>query len=175
MTVDKLIQTDALFKLGYGVYIVSAADEGTLNGQIATVVFQVTSDPVRVATCINKANLTHEIITRSGRFGVSVLEQDTPIKFIGRFGFKSGRDLNKFEGVKHEVTANGVPLVLENTVSVLSFKVMNHMDTDSHTMFVGVLETAKVLNDKTPMTYDYYHRVKNMKSPKTAPTFVQEI
>ncbi len=161
----------ALFKLGYGVYLVSASLGEKLNGQIATVVFQITSEPACIATCINKLNLTHEYIQKSGKFGVSVLEQDAPITFIGKFGFKSGRDINKFEDTKFEISPDGTPLVTENTVAVLEAKVINQMDIGTHTMFVGELIDCKTISEAIPMTYAYYHEVKKMKSPKTAPTY----
>ncbi len=82
----------ALFKLGYGVYIVTSKKDNRINGQIANTVFQVTSDPPTIAVSINKNNLTHELIKASKVFAASVLCEETPLTFIGRFGFKSGRD-----------------------------------------------------------------------------------
>ncbi|MDD4527087.1 MAG: flavin reductase family protein [Candidatus Margulisbacteria bacterium] len=161
----------ALFKLGYGVYIVSSFLDKKYNGQIATVVFQVTSQPARIATCINKENLTHGYIEKSGFFGVSVLEQDTPIPFIGKFGFKSGRDKNKFEDTKYEIGETGTPLVTENSVAIMEAKVINQMDIGTHTMFIGEIQGCKNLSNDIPLTYDYYHNVKKMKSPKAAPTY----
>ena len=161
----------ALFKLGYGVYLVSSSFEEKLNGQIATVVSQITSEPACIVTCINKLNLTHEYILKSGKFGVSVLDQDTPIDFIGRFGFKSGRDINKFENTKFEISDSGTPIVTENTVATMEAKVINQLDVGTHTMFVGEIIDCKTISEAIPMTYAYYHEVKKMKSPKTAPTY----
>lgn len=161
----------ALYKLDYGVYLVSSSLGEKLNGQIATVVFQVTSEPARIATCINKINLTHEYIQKSGKFGVSVLEQDTPITFIGKFGFKSGRDINKFEDTKFEISPNNIPLVTENTIATMEAKVIQQMDIGTHTMFIGELLDCKNISEAIPMTYAYYHEIKKMKSPKTAPTY----
>ena len=87
------IDMKALFSLTYGMYIVSTDLEGKLNGQIANTVMQITSEPICVATCLNKANLTTEMIAKSGRFSVAVLELEVPMTFIGQFGFKSGRDM----------------------------------------------------------------------------------
>ena len=89
------IDMKALFSLTYGMYIVSTDLEGRLNGQIANTVMQITSEPVCVATCLNKANLTTDMVAKSGRFSVAILEQDVPMTFIGQFGFKSGRDIDK--------------------------------------------------------------------------------
>jgi len=85
----------ALYKLGYGVYVVTSKKDDHINGQIANTVFQVTLEPVTVTTSINKNNLTHDFIKESRVFSASVLHQDTPLPFIGRFGFKSGRDMDK--------------------------------------------------------------------------------
>ena len=89
----------ALHKLGYGLYIVSSKKGDSLNGQIANTVFQVTSEPPTIAVSINKNNLTHKFIRESKVLAVSILSRDTPLFFIGHFGFKSGRDIDKYEGV----------------------------------------------------------------------------
>src|SRR4030065_680065 len=113
----------ALYKLGYGVYIVTSKKDSRLNGQIANTLFQVTSEPPTVAVSINKNNLTHEFIKESKVFAASVLCQDTPLNFIGRFGFKSGRDTDKFEGVNYKIGETGAPIVLDNAVSYLEARV----------------------------------------------------
>ena len=89
---EQTLDMKALFSLTYGMYIVNTAEGGRLNGQIANTVMQITSEPLCVATCLNKANLTTELIQKSGIFSVAVLEEDVPMTFIGQFGFKSGRD-----------------------------------------------------------------------------------
>ena len=166
------IQKEVLFKIGYGVYIVSASADGKDNGQIANVVFQVTAEPAKIAICINKDNLTYEIIKKSGFFGVSIIEEETPMTFIGTFGFKSGRDIDKYEKIDFKRTENGVPLVKDFSVGIMEMKVVGELDSGSHTLFVGELISSEVLKDSPPMTYAYYHEVKKGKSPKTAPTFV---
>lgn len=167
MSIDK----SALFKIGYGVYLISSSQKEKHNGQIATVVFQVTSEPVNIATCINKQNLTHEFINNSKKFGVSVLEQNTPISFIGKFGFKSGRDIDKFSDTTYALSKSGIALATENSVAIMEAKVINSLDLGTHTMFIGKLIECQTLNENIPMTYAYYHEVKKMKAPKTAPTF----
>ncbi len=91
----------ALYKLGYGLYVVSSKKGDRLNGQIANTVFQIASEPPTIAVSINKNNLTHEFIKESRMLAVSVLSQDTPLSFIGHFGFKSGRDIDKLEGINY--------------------------------------------------------------------------
>ncbi|MDI3524635.1 flavin reductase family protein, partial [Kosmotoga sp.] len=87
---------EALFKVTYGMYVITSKTNEKKNGQIANVVFQVVAEPPTIAICINKQNLTHDFIQESRVFGVSVLSQDTPLKLIGHFGFRSGRELDKF-------------------------------------------------------------------------------
>ena len=164
----------ALQKCSYGIYIVCSTKDGKLNGQIVNTVFQVTSEPPRVSVSINKSNYTHEFITASGVFTVSIMERDTPMTLIGQFGFKSGRDIDKFKGVNHIVGVTGAPVVTDNALSYIECKVVGSLDVGTHTLFVGEMVEAKVLRDGEPMTYEYYHKVKGGKSPKTAPSFVAE-
>jgi flavin reductase (DIM6/NTAB) family NADH-FMN oxidoreductase RutF/rubredoxin len=161
----------ALQKCSYGVYLVSARKGDKLNGQIANTVMQVTSDPPALLVCINKANLTHELIAESKAFGISVLCEDTPMPFIGQFGFKSGRDIDKFEGVNCKIGVTNTPLVLDHASSYVECELMGSMDAGTHTIFVGRVVDAEVLSESIPMTYAYYHQVKGGKSPKTAPTY----
>ncbi|HOX22748.1 MAG TPA: flavin reductase family protein, partial [Elusimicrobiales bacterium] len=100
----------ALFDVSYGLYIVSSHDGDKLNGQLTNTVFQVTAEPPRMAAAINKNNLTHDYISKSGCFTISTLAQDAPMPFIGLFGFKSGRAVNKFEKVRHELCPCGSPI-----------------------------------------------------------------
>jgi ferric-chelate reductase [NAD(P)H] len=109
----------ALQQCSYGVYIISAQEGGKLNGQIANTVCQVTSEPATVSVCINKQNLTHELISGSRAFSVSILAEETPMQFIGRFGFNSGRDSEKFEGINYRLGPSRSPIVLDHTTSYM--------------------------------------------------------
>ena len=165
----------ALRKISYGVYIVSSRkNDGSINGQIANTVFQVTSEPAQIAVCINTDNYTHEFISESGVFSVSILSKDAPMKFIGQFGFKSGRDTKKLDGVKYFTGASGVPVVTENSVACLEAEVVSKLNAGTHTLFIGRISDCKILADLEPMTYEYYHLTKGGKSPKTAPTYIKE-
>ncbi len=165
----------ALHKISYGLYVVSSLSKnGEYNGQIANTVFQITSEPVRIAVSLNKENLTHKYVSESGVFSVSVLAQDTPLKFIGKFGFKSGREIDKFEGTEFKKGTLGTPIVLDHTIAYLEAKVTDRLDVGTHTIFVGEVVDADVLLEKPPMTYDYYHKVKRGTAPKTAPTYIEE-
>jgi len=162
----------AFYKLSYGLYIIASAKDGKFNGQIANTVFQISSQPATIAISINKQNLTHDFIESSGMFSITVLKKETSMQFIGKFGFKSGRDINKFEGVDYK-TADGVPVILENGVAYLIAKVVNKVDVSTHTVFIGEVVDAEILSSSEPMTYAYYHEVKKGKSPKTAPTYIE--
>jgi ferric-chelate reductase [NAD(P)H] len=158
--------------MSYGVYIVSSRLGDKLNGQVANAVMQVTGEPATVAVCLNKANYTEKCVSETGLFSISVLDDEAPMTFIGNFGFKSGRDIDKFANADYEIGTLGIPIVKEWCLSVLEAKVIEKVDVRTHTLFVGELASSRVLKEGTPLTYANYHLVKKGKSPKTAPTFV---
>jgi len=168
------MQKEALHKIGYGVYIVSSRSGDKFNGQIANAIFQITAEPPTIAISINKQNLTHEFISNSKVFSVSILVKDTPLKFIGDFGFKSGRQGNKFEGVTFKTGKVGAPIVLDNTLAYLEAELIDQLEVGTHTVFVGKVVDAEILKPGEPMTYAYYHDVKKGTSPKSAPTYLKE-
>jgi len=162
----------ALYKLGYGLYVVCSKKEDKFNGQIANTVFQVCSEPAIIAVAVNINNLTNEYIKQSNAFTASILAQDTPLSFIGHFGFKSGRDINKFEGINYITGETGAPIVTDNTLAYLEAKVVNSMEIGTHTIFVGEVVGADVIKEGEPMTYAYYHQVKRGTTPKSAPSYI---
>ncbi len=164
----------ALRSLIYGMYVVSSKDGEKLNAQIANTVFQITSEPPVVAVSINKENLTHTYIEKSGVFGVSILSEEATFKLIGHFGFKSGKDIDKFSQIKYKTGKTGVPLLKDFTVSTLEAKVIGKFEFSTHTLFFGEIVDGKVLSSKPPMTYSYYHTVIKGKSPKKAPTYIED-
>ena len=165
------INRKAFRNLSYGLYIVTSQHEGRLNGQIVNTVIQVTSDPPRMAVIINKNNLTHEFISSSNVFGVTVLEQTAPVKFFGLFGFRSGRDIDKLSKVEFKKGITGSPLVTEHALSVLEVKVFDQIDLGTHTVFIGDVVNTEVLKSGRPLTYQYYHEELKGKSPPSAPTY----
>jgi len=167
------MDVQALYKLSYGVYIVTSKKGDRLNGQIANTVFQVASEPPTVAVSINKNNLTHDFIKESRVFAASILCQDTPLTFIGRFGFKSGRDSDKFEGIDYKIGETGAPLVLDNATAYLEVRVKQELDAGTHTIFLGEVVNAGVVSDKVCMTYEHYHQIKGGKTPKAAATYIE--
>jgi len=168
------MNTKVLHTISYGLYLITSCKGDSINGQAANAVMQITSEPLTLAISINKQNLTHEYIQESKVFGVSILSQDTPLNFIGTFGFKSGRDINKFENVDYKSGTTQVPLVLENTLGYIEAKVTNALDVGSHTIFVGEILDADIVKEGEPMTYAYYHQVKRGTTPKTAATYIKE-
>ncbi len=163
----------ALFNLSYGVYVVTAwADGGKPTGCVANSAMQITSSPATVAVSINHDNYTNKCIKDTGVFALNILGESVDPLIIGGFGFRSGKDCNKFEGIDHLV--KGYLPVLPQAISFISCKVINTMETDTHTVFLGEVTDAGNLNNDTPMTYAYYHKVIKGKAPKNAPTYVEE-
>ena len=160
-----------LHKISYGLYIICSKNGKKINGQIANALFQVTAEPATIAVSINKQNLTHEYIEKSDFFTVSILSESTPMSFIGNFGFKSGRDIDKFKDVEYKLGKVKVPLILDNALACIEAKVIDKIDVGTHTIFIGRVEDAEIITEDKPMTYEYYHKVKGGFSPKTAPTY----
>ncbi|MCD6358831.1 MAG: rubredoxin, partial [Dehalococcoidia bacterium] len=155
-------------------YIIGSRKGGKLNGQIANTVFQITSEPPSIAVSINKNNLTHEFIKESKALTVSVISQDTPLSFISRFGFKSGRDIDKLDDISYKTGATQSPVITENALAYLEAKVIQEVDVGTHTVFIGVLVETDVIKEDEPMTYAYYHQVKRGTTPKSAPSYIAE-
>ncbi len=166
------IDARALFTLNYGVYIVSTAYEGRMNGQIINALMQVTGNPICIAACLHRENFTTELIRKSGRFSVSVLDESVPLKFIGVFGFRCGREFDKFKECTYTVDEAGMPLVTDYSIAGIEAKVVSSVDVHTHTIFIGEVERAAVLKEGTPLTYANYHNIKKGKSPDKAPSFV---
>ncbi len=170
-----MLDLESLFKLSYGMCIVSSKKGSRFNGCIVNTVFQLTPDPPMIAVSVNKQNLTHEYITDSKVFTVSVLSQEAPMHFIGRFGFRSGRDIDKFEQVNYKIGQTGVPIVLDNTVAFLEAEVAQSIDVVTHTLFIAKIVACETLDgDKEPMTYAYYRDIKQGRTPRTAATYIEK-
>lgn len=162
-----------LRKIHYGMFIVSSAHEGARNGQIANTVFQISAEPPTLAISINKINYTHELISAAQAFSVSVLGESAPMPFIGTFGFKSGRAIDKFRDVTVRAGITGAPIVLDHAVGYFEAKVIRTVDVITHTLFIGEIVAAEQLAGGTPMTYAYYHEVKGGLTQKNAPTYIK--
>ena len=156
-TVDKN-DMSALFKIGYGLYVITTKDGKRDNGMIVNTVSQVTSSPNRIAVCINKQNYTHHIVKQSGIMNLNCLSVEAPFSVFERFGFQSGRNADKFEGSDFEVlrSDNGLRFLSKYINAMMSLKVESYVDLDTHGMFICTVTEARVLSDKDTMTYTYY-------------------
>lgn len=163
----------ALTKLSYGVYVITSwADGGRPTGCTANSAMQVTSSPATIAVSINHDNFTNECIKKSGRFAVNVLGENSAPSIIGNFGFKSGKDSDKF--AEKPALQDFLPVV-DGAIACITCKVIDTMESATHTVFLGEVTGAEILNEADePMTYAYYHKVIKGKSPKNAPTYISE-
>lgn len=157
----------ALFRIGYGLYVVTSNDGKHDNGLIVNTVTQVSDNPNRIAVNINKANYSYHVIKRTGIMNVNCLSTEAPFKAFEQFGFRSGRNVNKFEGCTPARADNGLVILPHYINAAFSLKVEDYVDLGSHGMFICSVTEARVMSDKPTMTYDYYH--KNVKpKPETA-------
>lgn len=162
------VDPNAMFKLSYGLFVLSAKDGDKDNGCIINTVMQVTDVKKRIAIAVNKANYTHEMIRKTGEFNVSVLTTEVPFKVFQQFGFQSGRDADKFaQGGAEARTANGLRYIPEYSNAVISGKVTEEYDYDTHTLFVADVTEAAVLSNVPSVTYQYYF---DHIKPKPQPT-----
>lgn len=163
---------NAFRDLSYGVYVVSSKDGARDVGCIANSAMQVTSSPATIAVSVNHDNYTNSCIAESGVFSVSVLPESIDQSVIGTFGFKTSRDTDKFSSVA-SVEKSGVRVLVDAT-SYMVCHVIGTLETSTHTVFLGEVCDADILKGGEPMTYAYYHRVVKGKSPKNAPTYIEE-
>ena len=170
-----MIQFEALYKISYGLYIISSGNKNRGNGFISNTFFQVTAEPPRFASCCNKDNYTASFIQECGAFAVSVIHLDTDPDIIGRFGYKSGKDTDKLSGLKLKYGETGVPIVLNDCIAFLECKVVQTIDLGTHFMFIGELLQSEIIDDtKDALTYSYYRQVRKGVAPKNAPTYIDK-
>ncbi len=157
----------ALFKISYGLYVLTTNYENKDNGCIINTVLQLTSDPLRISVTVNKSIYTHDLIKDSCVFNISCLTTETPMSVFEHFGFQSGRDVNKFENSQEEPRAvNNVIYIPKYSNAFIACHVVKTIDFGTHTMFIAEVQDAQVLSDKPSLTYDYYQQ--NIK-PKPQP------
>lgn len=166
------MNSKAIYKLTYGLFVLSGFTKGKHNGCIINTAAQVTSSPNRISIAVNKANLTHDIIMETGLFNISVISEEATFKLFERFGFQSGRDVDKFEGmVGFKKAANGINYVTQGTNAYISAKVETTVDLGTHTMFIAEVTDMEVLSDAPSATYSYYQehiKPKPQPKPETA-------
>ncbi|MBQ8032796.1 MAG: flavin reductase [Elusimicrobiaceae bacterium] len=159
----------SLNAFSYGLYIVTSADGKTRNGLIVNTAFQVSADPAKIAVCVCKNSFSHDVILKSKAFAVMPLEQETPMVFIGNFGFHTGRNYDKFAKVSCEVGKTGCPVVREHTLSYVEAQVEQTVDVGTHTLFIGQVVDGQIFKPQgSPLTYAYYHTVIKGKTPAGA-------
>lgn len=165
------MDVNVLKNLSYGVYVVSTpnGDEKS-TGCIANSLMQITYDTIAVS--INHHNYTNECINKYKKFAISILGVDSDENIIPIFGFQTGQNINKFENIK-KVTVDGID-VIENSVGYIICELVNKMETETHTVFLGKIIDGEMLHNQIPMTYAYYHAVRKGTSPKNAPTYIEE-
>lgn len=167
-----MINKNAFRNMSYGVYIVSTLDGTRPTGCVANSAMQITSEPATIAVSINHDNYTNACIEKTGKFAISILCEKTDPGLIGTFGFQSGKDVDKFDGVE-AVVKQDISVVADACGYVVC-KVIGKMETSTHTVFLGEVMDADVLKKADAMTYAYYHKVVKGKSPKNAPTYIAE-
>lgn len=171
-----MLDTKAFRKASYGVYLVTAAKSGANFGCVINTFVQVTSKPAQASIAINKENATTAAVLESGYFGVSILSQDAPMELIGRFGFKSSTEVDKFAETAWQEGEAGVPVVTDHATATMVFKVAQSLDAGTHMLVIGEAVEAQVLDaGAEPLTYAYYHLVKGGKTPPKASSYEGDV
>lgn len=149
----------AMFQLSYGLFVLSAKDGKKDNGCIVNTVQQVTTSPNRILVAVNKGNYTHDMIMKTGEFNASILSEDADFDIFKHFGFQSGRDVNKMEGLEDfDRAENGIIYLTKGPNAYISAKVVQTTDLGSHTLFLADVTDGDVLNNVPSVTYAYYHK-----------------
>jgi flavin reductase (DIM6/NTAB) family NADH-FMN oxidoreductase RutF/rubredoxin len=164
---------EAFFRISYGLYVVATVHENKNNGYISNTVFQVTASPARFAIACSKDNHSAAMIKQSGVFSISVLQQETRADIFGTFGYRSGKDIDKFEKFSFKKGQTGVPILLDDTLAWFECELEQTFDVGSHLLFIGkVIQNGLLSTEGEPLTYAYYREVKKGKAPKNAPTYM---
>ena len=170
-----MINIDTFFKVSYGLYLVSAKFQDTKAGYVANTVFQVTSNPPKFGISCNKDNFSAGIIQKSGAFAFSILGEQASTGLIGDFGYRSGREIDKFKGVNYFIGETGSPVVTDSCLAWFDCKVTETFDVGSHWLIIGEAVSSDLIQSEIkPLTYNYYREVMKGFSPKNAPTYVEK-
>ena len=162
------MDTKVLFKIGYGLYVLTANEGDKDNGCIINTAMQVTSDPLQIAIAVNKNNYTTGMIQRTKKFNLSILDESAQFEVFKNFGYQSGANVNKFENYNDtKRSPNGVLYLTDSTNAYISAFVKQEIDLGSHILFIAQLVAAESLSDKTSVTYDFYQKNIKPKPEKT--------
>ncbi len=165
------MKLDVLKNMSYGMYIVGACDEKKVGCVVNTVV-QITNNPITLMVSLNRNNETTKTILKTKKFSISILDENVSPEIIGTFGYQTSREVDKFQSVIcHEV--DGLP-VLDNSCGYITCEVIDMLETSTHIVFLGQVKSMDGYKEETPMTYRYYQEVLKGKSPKNAPTYIEE-
>jgi len=153
------MDTKAMFKLSYGLFVCNAVKGDRMNGCIINTAIQVASEPNRISIAVNKANFTHDMIKETGLCTISVISQDATFDLFKHFGFRSGRDVNKYADYpkdSYKLDQNGIPYIVAGTNAYFSLKIEQTVDLGSHTLFICEPTAMEVLSDVLSVTYEFY-------------------
>ena len=161
----------AMYKLTYGLFVLTANEDGKDNGCIINTAIQAAGEPNQVSISVSKQNYTHDMIMRTGAFTVSSITEKADFSLFKRFGFQSGKEINKFDGFDGWLRGiNGVPYITESCNAYISVKVEKTVDLGSHTLFIGQVTDMEVLSEDPSVTYAYYQSNIKPKSEKVGTT-----
>ena len=164
-----------LFDLNYGLYIVTSKEGDMFSGCVVNTVTQVTAEEKpKLIVAINKENYTAEIAKKSRKMNLAVLSQEADMLLIGKFGFRSGRDINKLEGTEYKIGNNGIPIITEKAVSYIECNILQVIDCRTHDLFLLEMQEGEKIAEKEAMTYQYYHTVIKGKTPPKASSYQKE-
>ena len=158
MNTEKTLDLKALHNIAYGLYVVTSNDGKKDNGLIVNTVIQVTSTPTRVSVTINKQNYSHDVIRSTGKMNVNCLDITAPFALFQNFGFRSGREADKFAGLEVRRSQNGLPVLPEHINAWMSLQVVDYLDLGTHGMFLCDVTEAGAVAGAETMTYSYYHK-----------------
>lgn len=167
-----MIDKSSVFKLSYGLFVLTAKCGNKDNGCIINTVSQVTDVPLRITITVNKQNYTHDMIKETGIFNVSVLTEKVPFSVFQHYGFKSGRDTDKIVGSNMPRSENGLVYLKQFTNAVISGKVIDEIDCGTHTLFIADVTEAQKISDVPSVTYQYYFDHIKPKTEKEKKGFV---
>lgn len=166
----------ALHKLSYGLYVLTTVVDKTPFGCIINTAFQITSTPAQIAISCNKNNFTHDKIIKSQKFALTVLSENSEQDLISTFGYKSGKDFNKFSDNTYDLGKKlSLPLFCKNSVATFECKVVNSLEVGTHTIFIGEIADCNIEDaGSDEMTYRYFHDIRKGVAPKNAPTYIEK-
>lgn len=166
---------EAFFKISYGLYLISSQYDGKLTGYVANTAFQVTAEPARFAISCSKDNYSIDIIRKSGAFSISILDKYASADLIGKFGFNSSSNTNKFDGVNYITAETGAPIVTDECIAWFDCEIEKEVELDTHVIFIGKMVSNDLIDgSKEPLTYAHYRDAKKGMAPKNAPTYIDK-